>query len=75
MEQLGLSERNNKILLTVTKDIIKSCEIEGHVLHHEQVRSSVSRRLGCWICCCGRGRVTGWWASGHSVVVASLLPA
>lgn len=46
MEQLGLSERNDKILLTVTKDIIKSCEIEGHVLHHEQVRSSVARRLG-----------------------------
>ena len=46
MEQLGLSERNDKILLTITKDIIKSSEIEGHILNHEQVRSSVARRLG-----------------------------
>jgi len=46
MELLGFSEREDKILTTITSDVIKSSEIEGYILNKEQVRSSVARRLG-----------------------------
>lgn len=46
MELLGLTEKNDKVLSTITIDILKSSEIEGLLLNHEQVRSSVARRLG-----------------------------
>jgi len=46
MELLGLSEREDKVLATITSDVIKSSEIEGYVLNQEQVRSSIARRLG-----------------------------
>jgi Fic family protein len=34
------------LLETLTEDILKSSEIEGYMLSHQQVRSSVARRLG-----------------------------
>lgn len=46
MELLGLSEKEDKVLATITSDVIKSSEIEGYILNKEQVRSSVARRLG-----------------------------
>ena len=46
MELLGLSEKEDKVLSTITSDVIKSSEIEGYILNKEQVRSSVARRLG-----------------------------
>lgn len=46
MELLGLSEKEDKILTTITSDVIKSSEIEGFLLNKEQVRSSIARRLG-----------------------------
>ena len=46
MELLGLSEKQDKVLSTITSDIIKSSEIEGYILNKEQVRSSIARRLG-----------------------------
>ena len=45
-ELLGLSEKEDKVLSTITSDVIKSSEIEGYILNKEQVRSSVARRLG-----------------------------
>lgn len=46
MEMLGLSEKEEKILSTITSDIIKSSEIEGFLLNQDKVRSSIARRLG-----------------------------
>lgn len=46
MELLGLTEKEEKVLSTITSDIIKSSEIEGYILNKEQVRSSIARRLG-----------------------------
>lgn len=46
MEQLGLTEKEDKVLSTITSDIINSNEIEGLLLNHDQVRSSIARRLG-----------------------------
>lgn len=46
MEQLGLSERQDKVISTLTSDIIKSSEIEGEILNKTQVRSSIARKLG-----------------------------
>lgn len=46
MESLGFSLRNEAHLRTLTADIIKSSEIEGEILDHDQVRSSIARRLG-----------------------------
>ena len=46
MELLGLTEKEDKVLSTITSDIIKSNEIEGLLLNHDQVRSSIARRLG-----------------------------
>lgn len=46
MESLGFSSKNEALLNTLTLDVLKSSEIEGEVLHPEQVRSSLARRLG-----------------------------
>jgi len=46
MESLGFDLRNEAVLETLTLDILKSTEIEGEYLNHEQVRSSIARKLG-----------------------------
>jgi Fic family protein len=46
MEGLGFSIRNDAVLETLTQDVLKSSEIEGEILDHDQVRSSIARRLG-----------------------------
>lgn len=46
MEGLGFKLRSEAVLKTLSEDVIKSSEIEGEVLDHEQVRSSIARRLG-----------------------------
>jgi Fic family protein len=46
MESIGFDLRKEAVLVTLTKDIIKSTEIEGEILNPEQVRSSLARRLG-----------------------------
>jgi len=46
METLGFPLRAEANLRTLTLDVIKSSEIEGEILDHDQVRSSIARRLG-----------------------------
>jgi len=46
MESLGLLQRNEAILQTLSLEVIKSSEIEGELLDAAQVRSSIARRLG-----------------------------
>ncbi|MGD9538578.1 MAG: Fic family protein [Alphaproteobacteria bacterium] len=46
MEALGFTLRSEAVLRTLTEDVLKSSEIEGEILDHEQVRSSIARRLG-----------------------------
>ncbi len=46
MEALGFSIKEETILSTLTLDVLKSSEIEGEFLNHEQVRSSIARQLG-----------------------------
>ncbi|MCZ8341493.1 MAG: Fic family protein [Leptospira sp.] len=46
MEGLGFTLRNEAVLETLTLDVLKTSEIEGERLSHEQVRSSIARRLG-----------------------------
>lgn len=46
MSALGFSIKEETILSTLTLDVLKSSEIEGEILNHEQVRSSIARRLG-----------------------------
>lgn len=46
MESIGFSAKEEATLSTLTKDVIKSSEIEGEALNYEQVRSSIARRLG-----------------------------
>jgi len=46
MESLGFELREEAVLETITKDILKSSEIEGELLNPDEVRSSVARRLG-----------------------------
>lgn len=46
MEGMGFDLREEAALATLTKDIVKSSEIEGKFLNPEEVRSSVARRLG-----------------------------
>ena len=46
MEGLGFQLRNEAHLQTLTEDVIKSSEIEGENLNHNQVRSSIAKRLG-----------------------------
>lgn len=46
MEAIGFNLRNEALLETLTLDVIKSTEIEGEILHLDQVRSSLAKRLG-----------------------------
>lgn len=46
MESLGFNLQDEATLETLTLDVIKSSEIEGEILNHGQVRSSIARRLG-----------------------------
>ncbi len=46
MDGLGLPLREQATLTTLTADVTKSSEIEGEYLDHDQVRSSIARRLG-----------------------------
>ena len=46
METLGFELRGEAHLRTLTEDVVKSSEIEGEQLEHDQVRSSIARRLG-----------------------------
>jgi Fic family protein len=46
MKGLGFRLQQEAVLETLTKDVLKTSEIEGEKLDAEQVRSSVARRLG-----------------------------
>ncbi len=46
MDALGFEIKNQALVKVLTENITKSSEIEGEVLNAEQVRSSISRRLG-----------------------------
>jgi len=46
MEGLGFRLRSEAHLRTLTKNVVKSSEIEGEKLDTEQVRSSIARKLG-----------------------------
>ena len=46
MKSLGFHLQQEAVLETLTKDVLKTSEIEGEKLDAEQVRSSVARRLG-----------------------------
>lgn len=46
MEALGFELREEANLNTLTRDVVKSSEIEGEKLDPDQVRSSIARRLG-----------------------------
>src|ERR1700677_4738950 len=45
MKGLGFRLQQEAVLETLTKDVLKTSEIEGEKLDTEQVRSSVARRL------------------------------
>ena len=45
MSSFGFSLKEETILSTLTKDVLKSSEIEGEKLNYEQVRSSIARKL------------------------------
>jgi Fic family protein len=46
MKGLGFRLQQEAVLETLTKDVLKTSEIEGEKLDAEQVRSSLARRLG-----------------------------
>ncbi|MEM9984512.1 MAG: Fic family protein [Bacteroidota bacterium] len=46
MESLGFELRSEATLEALTREILKSTEIEGEILNPNQVRSSIARRLG-----------------------------
>lgn len=46
IQSLGFRLQEEALLQTLTYDVVKTSEIEGENLNHEQVRSSVARRLG-----------------------------
>lgn len=46
MQALGFKLQEETMLKTLTMDVTKSSEIEGELLHPEQVKSSIARRLG-----------------------------
>lgn len=46
LEALGFALRNETSLQTLTLEVIKSNEIEGEILNHDQVRSSIAKHLG-----------------------------
>ena len=46
MQGLGFRLQEETVLQTLTLDVIKTSEIEGEQLNHDQVRSSIAKRLG-----------------------------
>ena len=46
MESIGFDFRQQAILQNLTREVVKTCEIEGENLNAEHVRSSLARRLG-----------------------------
>ena len=46
MTSVGLQTQDNTNLDNITKDIVKSAEIEGEILNLQEVRSSIARKLG-----------------------------
>lgn len=46
MQGIGFSTQEERLLSSLTLDVIKSSEIEGELLNYEQVRSSIARKLG-----------------------------
>ena len=46
MESIGFHVQDEIVLQTLTQEVIKSSEIEGEILDHSLVRSSVARHLG-----------------------------
>lgn len=46
METLGFELQEQAMLETLTSDVVKSSEIEGHFLNSDEVRSSIARHLG-----------------------------
>ncbi|GGI33621.1 MULTISPECIES: Fic family protein [Bradyrhizobium] len=46
MERLGFPLKTEATLQTLTEEVVKSSEIEGEILDHAQVRSSIARHLG-----------------------------
>ena len=46
MEGLGFQLREEATLQTLTRDVVKTSEIEGEKLDEHQVRSSLARRMG-----------------------------
>lgn len=46
MEGLGFALRDQATLQVLTEDVLKTSEIEGHLLNPDTVRSSIARRLG-----------------------------
>ncbi|MEA1938930.1 MAG: Fic family protein [Pseudomonadota bacterium] len=46
MESLGFPLQSEAVLVTLTRDVVKSSEIEGEKLDDATVRSSIARRLG-----------------------------
>lgn len=46
MESIGFHLREETILQVLTRDVVKTSEIEGEVLDQSLVRSSIARRLG-----------------------------
>lgn len=69
MENIGFALRGEAVLNTLTKDVMKSSEIEGEHLSLKEVRSSVARRLGI--------EISGLTASSRDVegVVEMMLDA
>lgn len=46
MRMLGFGERSSSVLAAMTEDLVGSSGIEGVMLDHDSVRSSIARRLG-----------------------------
>ncbi len=46
MQAMGFKLREEALLKTLTLDVQKTSEIEGELLHSDQVRSSLARKLG-----------------------------
>ena len=46
LADVGMTLRGQASLVTLTQDVVKTSEIEGHSLDVESVRSSIARRLG-----------------------------
>ena len=46
VSMFGLEQKNNTFLDAITQEIVGSAEIDGEVMNHDSVRSSVARQLG-----------------------------